>query len=201
MAKKGRKVRDNKIKKAERKALEATKPPDQTEAIEPVHELRSFPVLHIPFHPTNPDADHYGHYYSDQLYKNATLSTFRSQQWDSDCVFASTFVLADIIPGTMSEEVGWVNKERLCLRETSPRTAQSVELWLLPKRGWNFLQWVADNDVWFEQEMLALLGDGPPLVLKGWLVLDDRGGASFVHHQRCWLELAHHLSLLLGQSE
>ena len=48
--------------------------------------------------------------------------------------------------------------------------------------------------------MLALLDDGPPAVLKG-LVLDDRGGVSFVHHQCCWLELAHHLSPLLGQSE
>ena len=73
MAKKGRKVQNNKIKKAESKALEATKPPDQTKGIEPLHELRSLPVLHIPFHPTNPDADHYGHYYSDRLYKNATL--------------------------------------------------------------------------------------------------------------------------------
>ena len=111
MAKKGRKVQNNKIKKAESKALEATKPPDQTKGIEPLHELRSLPVLHIPFHPTNPDADHYGHYYSDQLYKNATLSTFRSCQsdfrdMDSDCVFASAFVLADIIPGTCLKKWG-----------------------------------------------------------------------------------------------
>ena len=51
------------------------------------------------------------------------------------------------------------------------------------ERGWNFLQWVADNDAWFEQEILALLDDGPPAVLKGRLVLDDRGGVSLVHHQ------------------
>ena len=49
--------------------------------------------------------------------------------------------------------------------------------------------------------MLALLDDGSPAVLKGRLVLDDRGGVSFVHHQCYWLELAHHLSPLLGQSE
>ena len=39
MAKKGRKVQNNKNKKAERKALEAAKPPDRTEGIKPLHAV------------------------------------------------------------------------------------------------------------------------------------------------------------------